>query len=54
MLLTSMVRSRMPGRVSDRDVHGAVVEDVLVDLVGDGERIELLAELGDERRAPRA
>ena len=48
MLLTRMVRSRMPGMRHHGDVLGAVVEDVLVDFVGDGERVELLAERGDE------
>ena len=34
-----IVRSRMPVERSDGDVLRAVVDDVLVDFIGDGERI---------------
>ena len=32
----------------------AVVQNVLVDLIGDGERVELLAQAGNEGEVPRA
>src|ERR1035437_4512877 len=35
------------GKRHDRDMHGAVVQDVLVDLVGNGQAIELLAKSGN-------
>ena len=41
--LIVIVRSAMPGSVAMRDVL-AVVDDVLVDLVGDGQRVVLLAQ----------
>ena len=49
------VRSLMPGRVGEWTVDaGRVGEDqVLVDLVGDGDRVVLLAQLRDQGRARR-
>ena len=41
------VRSRMPSSDAMRDVLGAVVEDVLVDLVGDRHHVPLPAQRGD-------
>ena len=38
--LTMIVRSRIPSSVGHRDVLGAVVENVLVDLVGDRQNVE--------------
>ncbi len=43
-----MVRSAMPGSVAGRDVLGAVVQEVLVDFVGDDEEIVLDGEIGDD------
>ena len=48
MLLTRMVRSRMPGMVMIGMCSVAVVDNVLVDFVGDGQRVEFLAQRRDE------
>ena len=52
-LLTRMVRSRMPGSMHHGDVLCAVVENVFVDLIGDRQGVEFLAEARDEGRALR-
>ena len=44
--LTVTVRSRMPGKLRDRDVL-AVEHQVLVDLVGDDDQVALDGQLGD-------
>ncbi len=51
MLLIRMVRSRMPGICIIGMVLGAVVKNVLVNLVGDGQRVELLAQLRNQLQA---
>ena len=47
MPLIVTVRSAMPGQRGHGDVDGAVVEDVLVDLVGHGQRVVAAAQVGD-------
>ena len=42
-----MVRSRHAGQGGEGDVLGAVVEEVLVDLVGEDEEVVLDGERGD-------
>ena len=52
MPLMVIVRSAMPGSVA-MGMCCAVVEDVLVDLVGDRQRVDSLAQLGDRSSSAR-